>query len=123
MRRDFDDGTADFNRIAKKRLNDGDFQPLWDAWTYRQSAARILRNQGRDPALLDGIPDHWSHEIIQSFMSLNNWDVSNIPNKIIKKLADRTRERIIEVLKNVNETAATSPSDGDAVVSPDGEGG
>jgi hypothetical protein len=122
MRRDFDDRTSDFNRIAKKRLEKGDFQPLWDAWTYRHSAVRILRNQGRDPSLLDGIPDHWSHEVIQKYMADNNWDVSNIPNETIQQLAHRTRERINEVL-NVNEATVTGPSDGDAVVSPDGEGG
>jgi hypothetical protein len=90
--------TPDFHTTVKQRLEKGDFQPLFAALTYRQSAARILRNQGRDPALLEGIPDQLSHPVIKDSMALNNWDVSNIPNEMIQQLADRTRERINEVL-------------------------
>jgi len=92
------DNTPDFHTTVKQRLEKGDFQPLFAALTYRQSAVRILRHQGRDPSLLEGIPDQLSHPVIEDCMALNNWDVSNIPGDEIQQLADRTRERINEVL-------------------------
>ncbi|MFQ3584836.1 MAG: hypothetical protein SNJ85_07880 [Cyanobacteriota bacterium] len=92
------DTPAAERKIIKNRIRQGDFAPLLAAWSYVQIADRLLRNNNRDPALLEGIPKHLGHTTWKQFLADGNWDLTTVPNDRIAWFAERIRNQAKKVL-------------------------